>query len=422
MKLKTGLLFITLFIGIKQTLFVVEEYWNASTYIGGAVSYLLMIIVLYILFKIEMQITRLNLILFVYLIWGCIAILRGFFEAEDYWDWKVFLLYNFLIMLLPLVSLLGSKNKITQEILFTYVKYLFPLSIIVFFLSLKSINTDGFARFVSPIYYLIIFIPLLSQKWKIRIVLIAVVSFFSCIDSRSNLIRILFSFGLMSVYYLRHIINKKILEFIRILLFIIPFSLFILAVSGIFNVFDMDSYIKGDYSYTENTKTGENEDQSFTSDTRTFIYEEEIRSGIIRNTWLFGESAVAGYISETFFESIYTGGSKGRSASEVGILNIFNSLGLIGVVIYTLVFFYASFLCVNRSRNYICKLLGIFIAFKWFYSWIEEFTDFDMNYFFLWLIIGLCFSESFRTMTNKELTIWVRGIFDKRYRKLEVTP
>ncbi|MDR3651535.1 MAG: hypothetical protein P4L34_01035 [Paludibacter sp.] len=421
MKLKTLLLFGTLFLGIKQLLFVIDS--NASaTYIGAAASYSLMIIIFYILIKLETQITRLNLIIFIYLIWGCIAILRGFFEAENYWDWKSFLLYNILIMLLPLVSVLGSKNKITQEIFFNFIKYLLPLSIIVFFLSLKSINTDGFARFVSPIYYFIIFIPLLSQKWKVRIILIAVLSFLSCIDSRSNLIRIIVSFGLMSVYYLRHVISKKILELIRILIFVIPVLLFILAVTGIFDVFDMDSYIKGDYSYTEKTKTGENEDQSLTADTRTFIYEEVIQSGIIRNTWLFGESAVSGYISETFFDSIYNEGSKGREGSEVGILNIFNALGLIGVVLYTFVFFYASFLCVNRSRNYICKLLGIFIAFRWFYSWVEEFTDFDMNYFFLWLIIGLCFSESFRTMTNRELTIWVRGIFDKRYRKLEVTP
>ena len=33
----------------------------------------------------------------------------------------------------------------------------------------------------------------------------------------------------------------------------------------------------------------------------------------------------------------------------------------------------------------------------------------------LWIMIGLCFSYSFRMMTDYEVTIWIRGVFDKRY-------
>jgi hypothetical protein len=417
MNLKILILLGTLFLGVKQTLTATDLV--SSTYLQAAASYLLIIIVFIVLIKLETQVTKLNLIIYIYLTWCCIAIIRGFFEVQNYWDWKGLLLNNILVMLLPLVSVLGTKNKIPQEIFFNFIKYLLPFSIIVFFLSARSANGDGFAPFVSPIYYLIIFIPLLTRKWKVIIVFVAIISFFSNIDSRSNLIRIIFCFGLMSVYYIRHIITKKVLEIFRLLLFIIPILLFILAINGIFNVFDMDSYLKGDFSYSKKSTSGDTQEDSFTADTRTFLYDEVILSGIIRNTWLYGESAASGYISEYFFESIYNTGSKGRGGAEVGILNIFNSLGLIGVCIYTLVFFYASFLCVNKSRNYICKLLGIFIAFRWLYSWVEEFTNFDMNFFFLWLIVGLCFSESFRDKTNSQITIWVRGIFDKRYRKLE---
>ena len=418
MRLKLLILVSVLLIGVKQALFVID--WGAATYIAAAASYLLLITIFILLFKLETQITKLNIVVFIYLIWCSIAIVRGFFEAKNYWDWKPFLLNNILVMLLPLVSVIGTKNKIPQEMFFNFVKYLLPASIIVFFLSSRSVNPDGFARFVSPIYYLIIFIPLLTRKWKVIIVLISVISFFSCIDSRSNLIRIIACYGIMSIYYIRQIITKKMIELVRLSLFIIPVLLFVLAVSGIFNVFDMDLYLKGNYNYSENDSSGKAQEGSFTADTRTFIYDEVIGSGIKRNTWLFGESAVSGYISEAFFVSIYDTGSKGRGASEVGILNTFNALGLIGALIYTVVFFFASYLCVNRSRNYICKLLGVFIAFRWFYSWIEEFTDFDMNFFFLWLIVGLCFSESFRSLTNEEITIWVRGIFDKRYRKYEI--
>lgn len=418
MKLKILILLSALFLGIKQALFV-SNLGNA-TYLAAGASYLLIILVFIILLKIDIKITKFNLVIFIYLFWCIIAIFRGFFEAENYWDWKAFLLNNILVMLLPLVSVIGTKSKITQEMFFNFVKYLLPASVIVFILSARSINADGFARFVSPVYYLIIFIPLLTRKWKIIIMIVSLISFFSNIDSRSNLIRIIVCYGIVAFYYLKDIFKRKLIEIIRLSLFIIPILLFILALSGLFNVFEMDTYIKGDFSYSEKDASGQTQEESFTADTRTFLYDEVISSGLKRDTWLFGESAVAGYISDAFFVSIYDTGSKGRGASEVGILNIFNSLGLIGVIIYTLVFFYASFLSVNRSQNYISKLLGIFIAFRWLYSWIEEFTDFDMNFFFLWLVVGLCFSETFRNKTDRDVTIWVRGIFNKKYRKLEI--
>ena len=49
----------------------------------------------------------------------------------------------------------------------------------------------------------------------------------------------------------------------------------------------------------------------------------------------------------------------------------------------------------------------------------EDINNFTLNYFTLWIIIGLCFSYSFRMMTDNEVTIWVRGIFDNRYLNFE---
>ena len=59
--------------------------------------------------------------------------------------------------------------------------------------------------------------------------------------------------------------------------------------------------------------------------------------------------------------------------------------------------------------------MGIYVAFRWFYSWVEDINNFSLNYFMLLLMIGLCFSHSFRIMSNYEVAIWARGIFDKRY-------
>ncbi len=64
-------------------------------------------------------------------------------------------------------------------------------------------------------------------------------------------------------------------------------------------------------------------------------------------------------------------------------------------------------------------MLGVYIAFRWLFSWVEDVNSFSLNYFMLMMMIGLCFSYSFRNMTDKEITIWARGIFDIRYVQLQ---
>jgi len=108
-----------------------------------------------------------------------------------------------------------------------------------------------------------------------------------------------------------------------------------------------------------------------------------------------------------------------RISNEIGLANVFTWTGIIGVVLFSLIFFRASYLAVNRSKSIYAKMLGIYVAFRWLYSWIEDVNDFSLNYFMLMVMIGLCFSESFRNMTNKDITIWVRGIFDVRYVRLQ---
>lgn len=61
------------------------------------------------------------------------------------------------------------------------------------------------------------------------------------------------------------------------------------------------------------------------------------------------------------------------------------------------------------------KLIGLYIAFRWLFSWIEDVNNFSLNYFMLWIMMGMCYSYSFRDMTNKEVVFWIRGIFDARY-------
>lgn len=411
MKIKNQILLSVILIGFIQAAFVIEL--DLMTFIIGTISYLLAGLILIVLSKTNYKNDfESRVIIQIYLLLSLIAVIRGFFEAQNYWDWKYLILGSTLVLLLPIVSFIGSNKYITQAIYFNYIKYLLPVSFIVYFAALISENTDGFGRFLSPMYLLILFLPVLSKKWKLIIILLMTISFFSDIDARSNLIRIIASLLIMLLYYTRNYIKKGLLEIFRIILFAAPLVFLLLGITNTFNIFKINEDMEGEYVSERTLSNGEEKISDYASDSRTFLYQEVIQSGIDRNTWIWGESAVSGYKTE-YFEDTLT--SKGRERSEVGILNVFNMLGIIGVFAFTLVFYMASFLCVKRSNNYICKLIGICIAFRWTYSWIEEFTNFDMNYFFLWLTIGLCFSISFRKMNDEEMKEWIRGIFDKNY-------
>jgi hypothetical protein len=109
-------------------------------------------------------------------------------------------------------------------------------------------------------------------------------------------------------------------------------------------------------------------------------------------------------------------GKNERYRNEASMLNVFTWTGIIGVIIYSLIFWQASYLGIYKSKNNVAKMLGLYVSFRWLYAWVEDVNNFDLNYFILWFIVGLCMSETFRNLTNEEVKIWAMGTFDKRFR------
>lgn len=345
-----------------------------------------------------------------YLIWNLFSIIRGFFVVENYWDFKM-LIGNGLALLLPIVAYLGTNLKVFQSILTKYVKYTLPLFIIFFFI----INSAAYGFYLVPIYFFIFFLPILKRKVQIIILVLTIIVLFSELGARSNVLKFSVPVLLLLIYYFRKSISVSKLEVIRKLLIVIPVFFFILGVSGIFNIFNMDNYISGNFESTTKNN-GQIMVEDLKADTRTPLYVDVLTSANTHNYHLWGRSPARGNDSESFKGASLTGRSE-RGMNEVAILNIFTWTGLIGVVLYFLVFYRASYLAVNKSRNIYAKMLGLFIAFRWLYSWVEDVNFFTLTTYFLWLIIGLCLSNTFRQMTNKEVEIWIRGVFDYRYKR-----
>ncbi len=346
-----------------------------------------------------------------YLIWIILSIVRGCFIADNYWDWRNLIDTSF-CLLIPLSVHISTNLRLFQGILSFYFKFILPAFVVMAYLI--TIGSYGF--YLVPISFLMLFFPLLRFKWKVIVVLFSILVITIDITARSNVLKFAVPVVLLLIYYFRRFIPIKFIELLRISLFVAPFVFFTLAVTEVFNVFNMDDYIQDDYITVERDKNGEINESSIKDDTRTFLYVDVLETAKKYNSWLFGRTPARGNESEMFAIFDKTGRGE-RQANEVGILNVFNWTGIVGVVLIFLIYFNASYLAVNKSRNTFSKMLGLFISFHWLYAWVEDYESFSLTTFFLWFMIGLCYSRTFRKMTNNDVKIWILGIFEFDYRK-----
>ena len=344
-----------------------------------------------------------------YLIWNIICTVRGTFVAETYWDWKG-LISNSMALLLPIVAYTASNIQLLQALLRFYIKYSLPLFVIIPFFIAK----DAYGFYLVPISFLILFLPLLTNYWKRIVIFLTLIILMADLGARSNVIKFVVPFILLLIYYVKVFRELALLEIARKILFVIPFLFLFLAVSGVFNVFKMEDYTSGKLVEVKRDETGAIVEDNLKADTRTFLYVDVLNTAIKHNSWWFGRTPARGNESDSFGEVDMSGRNE-RLRNEVGILNVFTWTGITGVLLYFLIFYRASYLAINKSNNMFSKILGVFIAFRWVYAWVEDLNNFTLNYMLLWLMIGLCFSKSFRRLSNKQVKLWVRGIFDIRY-------
>ena len=140
------------------------------------------------------------------------------------------------------------------------------------------------------------------------------------------------------------------------------------------------------------------------------MYIEVIQSAVKNDYIVYGRSLARGYDSNDFMRMISKAVGNNyseRGASETAVLNIFTYMGIIGVILIFWVFGNASIKAVFRSNNYYISIAGLYLAFRWAYSWVEEYQAFDYSYIFLWIIVGMCLSDKFRDMDDDEFEEYV---------------
>lgn len=347
-----------------------------------------------------------------YLIWMAFSLIRGAFIADNYWGWKG-LIGNMFSLFLPIVIYVLVNEGAVSFILRSYLKYTLPLFIFLF----PFISKGAYGWYLMPVSILLLFLPLISIRKGIVLFLIMLLVIFADLSARSNVIKFGFPFILLSFYLFRDFFtrNTKILELFRVVLMFLPVIMLLLALTGVFNIFKMQDYIGGDYTVKKQVD-GTEVQESLVSDTRSDLWKEVLLSAYNNNYWLIGRSPARGNDSELYgAESEMLFGRKERLANEVAITNIFTWTGIIGVFLYMLVFWRASYWAINKSKNFFVKIMGLYLAFRWSYAWIEDRPSFSIGYLSIWILIGLCLSYSFRNMTDNDIKSWAHGIFPSNF-------
>lgn len=332
-----------------------------------------------------------------FMVWSLFALIHGAYNAHDYWDWKALLMNYSFSILVPFAIVLGLNFEVSFKV-FRFILDKLSIYGFVFVPVALAIDNELYPRIVAAVSLLILFVPYLKFRWRVLIFIVAAVSISMDFSYRTNAMRILFSVGLLLLFFNRHLIKAKLLNFVLGLMLVLPLMFLYLGASGKFNVFEENPFdvevITGSYTETDIA--------NLSSDTRTFLYQEVTRSMLKRDSsFIYGEGGGSGY--ETAFFLDYTLNDRGRYGSEVGFLNTLLYAGFIGVLLYALMLFLPAYYAINRSNNYLCKMLGLYLAFHWVLFFVEDIVRLDINFFFIWLTIGLCLSNKFREMTDRQI-------------------
>lgn len=309
-------------------------------------------------------------------------------------------------MFIPIAAFAALSPNLIQHLINRYIYVAAPFFLVIQFF----IGRDEFGFYLAPFAFLILFLPVLPFNWKVILIGVACFVILADLGARSNVIKFFVPLLVSISYYFKSILSIRFLNVVRLVLISLPLILFGLGISGIFNVFNPYGNQNVELIERKRDLQGELIQENLLVDTRTFLYVEVLGSAQKFDSWIIGRSPAKGNISESFGHEDPKKRNE-RNANEVGILNYFTWLGIIGVGFMFFIYLRASWLAIRFSNNFFCKIIGLYVAFRWSYGWVEDTNNFHIQYVYLWLIIGMCFSENFRKMTDLDMQNWVLGIF-----------
>ena len=309
---------------------------------------------------------------------------------NNYWDYKFVFITIVPFILFYLVFILGYKIENIKYLIKIYSKYFFPISILLF-IFIEDLNPELISRLLSPLSLLFLFFKYVNIVKKIMMLLLSYIIIFYDETFRTNIFNIIFSFSLIILFYL----NFKKVFIYKTLFYLIIFFPVILIIASLYFNFDFFLYIsnlfKSDLS------------PNLTANTRSFLYIETYNSINSLKDLLFGQGLNASYISDFFSKNSSLIFAEGRFRSEVGFLNLILKTGILGFVLYSLIFILPSYLGIVHSSNIVSKILSLKLMSYWLLLFIELYQEVNVNYFIIYFTSGLLMSKRLRNFDEVEI-------------------
>ena len=338
-----------------------------------------------------------------FFLFNVVMYIRGFFNIDSNTDlYAIPSSLFFLCFLIPSYMLLAQSVSLAS----IWKSLLFPgalLCLICYFFP----PTDGMMSMAHNASFLNVFLlclPFVSKKWRRRLLFAALLIALLDIDRRSILANTFFcmGLGLFATVALKRMVKTGM----YLALILLPILFFALGVSGVFNVFQ---YMESSYSY----QTERSERDMFV-DSRTNIYDDVFSELQDQNAILWGlggngkTHTSLTELKNANYGDIY---KHGRSGTESGMLNYIQYGGLIGFIIYGLLLSIGSYRAVFKSNNRLMALIGLYVAFKFLFSFVEDRVGFQPHTFYLFLTIGMCYNVKLREMDDDEMTEYIQQVF-----------
>ena len=336
--------------------------------------------------------------------WFVLQLIRGFVIADSYWEYKFLLESSFTFTFIGLTFFLGKDLNISRFIIRKHLFVVIPLALILLPITYIFAASPVFPRIAIPVTIWILLIPYLKHKWKIIFLFILTILVFSDLAFRTGLIKIIISVLLLAYSYTGFLKFNRVKSILFIIILVMPPVMLISAITGGLNVFE--EFSSNDNLSYEVEEAGTMTKQN--SDTRTFLYVEVLNDLVKTDNVILGKSPSQGYKSNYFANS--SGAKNGyRFASEVHALNLLLHFGLVGFLLMLSLTVMVAYYGVFKSNNRLAIILGFLLLSRYLLFFIEEFTRFNFNFYFFWLIMGLVASKPFRDMDDSQIKLWIRG-------------
>lgn len=329
-----------------------------------------------------------------FLLYNILIIIFGLFASDSYFDYK-YIFINYIPFLFFIFVFYFSLIDIHLKfIIKLYINFIFPLTILLFFLGTKSI-AEFTSRTALPISLFIIFFPYFKTFHKFILLFLSILIIFFDQTVRTHTLYIVLSFFIISIYLFKPI-SLKTYKFFALFLILIPIFFLML-----FFILNIDIF---DYISTNNSP----KNSALFANTRSFLYEEVFDSLKSFFNILFGSGASASYVSEAFRFNEFVF-NKGRYSTEVGFLNILLKSGLLGFLFFSLLMFQPIFFTLSNSKNTLSKLLSLKLITYWLVLFLEQPQFIGLGYFFIFFNIGLLLSSKFINLDDNDIKSYIYG-------------